>query len=1733
MLFLYLHKLYFSNCAYKSFLVKNETCMKKLILLTLINVLFLGSKAQVVINEICPSNTSQLEDNYGEFSDWVELYNKGNNIVNLKDYALSDNVLISDMWKFPNVSIGAGEYLMVYLSGKNTVDAINHWESPVLESNLWKYIVPDKNTSNNWKNLTFDDSSWLSGPGGIGFGDDDDATVLPEIVGAVFMRTNFHLFDTSLVQMGFFHMDYDDGFVAYLNGVEIARKNMSGTNYNDYATTYHEAVMYEGGKPTAFELDSKTIRSLLVTGNNVLAIQVHNTDDLSSDLTSRPFLTLGMKTAETFWDPAPSFFEAPDIGAYYHANFSLANGVEPLVLFNPSGTPIDGVNPPRILTNATYGRQTDGANTFKIFKPGTPGVSNVGGVSYNGITTDKVIFSKPAGFYSEAQSINLSTTNSGATIRYTKDGSKPTASSTIYSGTITVSKTQVIRAAVFVTGNLTEFYETNTYIIGDSENPKLPVMSISANPDDFFDKNTGIYVKGPNASGVAPNYGANFWENWEREIHFEYFDKNDQLGIEQDCGVKIFGGWSRDQPMKSLRLLSRDEYGGKDFKYKFFESKNINSFRQLVLRNSGNDFNNLHFRDALNHETIKDVGNQDIMAYQPVVVFINGEYWGIHNLRERMGDHYVEENHGVDNKEINIIENNGIGLEIAKNGTDTDWKNTVDFILNSDLTIPSNWNQVKNMIDVPNFIDFFASETYHINWDAPHNNVRLWRPKDNSKGWRYLYFDTDFGLNLFGLSYTGASYNELNRFIEDDRSSHSPVFKKLLTNPDFKCQFITRYADLMNTVYAPANYKGVVDSIKTLINDDMGKHFDRWGSSYISWNGQINSVKSFIDSRREKVRGHISTTITGAGTLGDLLVDVNPAGSGRVLINTVTPSQYSWSGSYYSGCPVELSVVPAIGYKFDNWSGANTSSTKKISLSVSSDKSVVANFSVDSNTPKITFSEINYNSPSEKNPGDWIELFNFGSSATDLSGWKIKDGNDYNEFVIPNGTILEKNNYLVISNDLDKFNSIYPTVTNVIGPLTFKFSNSGEEIRLFDEFNRLRLTVTYDNNLPWSKLADGKGGTLELLNPQASLNDPNNWFGGCLGGSPGGKYVECPCENPFLGAQAFLCENGGSVVLDAGLNQENKNFTWYLNGDKLPETSSTVTAVNEGVYSVITQSLTCLRESSINVFSNFSFNLGADFELCTPAERELTSGTAISNVNYTWFRNATDLNSNTNSLKVTSPGIYKLNAKLGSCATVSDQVVVTSLNPTPVDVKACNGEAVTLSVEGTNTYKWYSKPTGGSSLKTGKSYTTTLDKTTTFYVENASATGANHYNAGPVDTTFGATWGHENFKDYQLRFEVFKTCYLNFITVYPRGSSSITINITPNGGTKKTFTVPALTSGSTQRIYLGYKLTANKYSIDAIGTDGKLRMNNENSNFPYKDGNGYISIYRTEPEWAGATNKWYFFFYNFELSDAIYVPVCDRTPVTAYLCERPEVTIYASKTDIVSGERIDFDADVEGTYTGVNWDFGVGASPRYASGVGPHNVLFGSRGEYEVKLTVSNNAENHSFTKSINVCAKPDVVSLISEKTDFCGIPFLITSDYLVGYTYQWYLNGNTLENNTINKYAIDIEKFGNYSVQITDPINASLCATTSKTVKITDCVLSTTDFDQKTTVGLYPNPAFDKIFVSGVEGDILIKDIRGAVLIKSTTADSSVDVSSLAAGVYIVTIKNELSEYSIRLIKD
>ena len=1493
------------------------------------------SQAQIVINEMSTNNYATYIDNDGDYEDWIELYNAGGASVNLLNYRITDDVLLPSKWIFPSISIAAGGYLTLFASGKNKVEFTDHWESLVLENNSWKYTVPTAAIT-GWNTNGFVDAAWSNGNGGIGYADGDDNTLVTNPTTTVYARRTFNIVDASAIQSLQLYMDYDDGFVAYLNGVEISRSNLSASpiDYTSFADSDREAVMYTGGNPTAFAIPKTLFQPLLVNGNNVLAIEIHNKSAVSSDLSMRPFLLAGINNATVNYQTLPSWFVPPIASNSIHTNFKLSASGETVVLYNASGTAISNLTSPAMSPNDTWGRFPNGSATNRLLQPATPNATNGTATSSLGYWTDVVSMAPVAGYYAGTQSVTLSALNGASVIRYTLDGTKPNTSSTVYSGPISVASTMVVRAAAFNTGYIAAKFETNTYFIND--NTTIPVISISTAPANFFSTTTGIYVDGPNAGTCPLPYQCyNYWQDWEPEVHIEYFDKTKVFQFEQDAGVKILGGYSRTFAMKSLQVRAGDQYGKKKFSYPLFtetKKSQIQDVESFTLRNGGNDFNYTMLRDVVNHRVLNSLqpcinNYQDFEGYEPVLVYINGVYWGLHTLRERVDNSYFDNNAGLGKNEFNSGETGSDGSLATKDGSIADFNALLSFV-NTNVMNNANYTTVKGWLDIQNFVDYFSAEIFHTNWDWPHNNVKFFRPVTGGK-WRYIYHDTDFAYGIFGGAYSSPTTNEFNRIMvtELTRSAHAPLFTKLLTNAEFKNYYINRSADLLNTIYSSPYLKTFYDGLENQLSPEMTRHFVKWPQNVgnvAGWTGERTYVKNFMDNRVTNIRSQLTSNLS-AGAQVTVTLATSPVGAGKIKISTITPCSLPWTGVYFNGVPVTMEVIPNEGYVFTNWLSNTLITTpninKSITMNITSSDVFTAYFNTTTAIPKLTITELNYHSDTiaanNIDSGDWIELLNSGNTPMDLSGYVLKDSKPYHSYALPIGTILGVGQYLVIATSLTKFQSRFPLVTNVIGSTVFDFNNGGETISITDPFGGPVLSFTYSDNAPWPTLADGLGTTMERVMAATDLNAAATWFDGCRQGSPGKAYSPCPCLNVNLGPDAVLCTSGGTKLLSTGLSSPhtNRKFYWYKDGVALavPFTSSTLNAASIGLYKVLVDSMGCFKTDLINLVADLTFDLGSPISLCTPTLATLNSGLPVFGVTYSWTKDAVIISGATGpSYTATAAGVYVLTASAAGCTNKTDNITVSTVTATPNDSYKCLPATATLSVTGPGTsYKWYTTSTLGASFYTGASYANPSNYTnqTTYYIEDGSFFGGY---VGPVDSTFGnlSQWVDNNMSAYRFRFNVLKVCILNYVTVYTNGPQNVKITIydAATGLTPLfTRTVPVTTSGI-QRIPLGFSLPIGTgYYMDANGSTGQLYYNHDNASFPYTEAGGYINITGTSPSWVGATNFWYPYIYKWEFSN---IPgPCDRVPVTIYnTCPLPVELIS------FTGKRLEND------FVQLNWE---------------------------------------------------------------------------------------------------------------------------------------------------------------------------------------------------------------------
>jgi hypothetical protein len=684
-----------------------------------------------------------------------------------------------------------------------------------------------------------------------------------------------------------------------------------------------------------------------------------------------------------------------------HLDFSLSSSGEFIALTQPDGaTILDSLSFPKQRTDVSFGRETDGSNHLRFFSPASFNTQNDAADAYLGIL-EPPTFSHQGGFYQSAFNLTLTTADSGATIYYSTDGSKPSQNNIrgisyqyknqfftdnlltssyetkqyisnipVVDRTSDPNKISRIASTVSSSGNLYYFPDyqlykgtpvraishranylssrvaTYTYFIHPEISPKfdIPVVSISSTESNFFDFYEGIYVPG----------NTNTQQESEKLVNFEFI-KNDDSIISQQMGVRLQGSGSRVFPMKSLRIFARAAYSSEEaISYKLFTNSNKTNFKRILLRNSGNDFSqeylSIMFRDAFIQTSVKHL-DIDCQAYEPVAMFLNGEFWGLHNLRENLDKYYLEEKYGMNADSVDIMED----LEVKQGDAANYNSMNAFFRSNNDLSSPSLFATASKLIDLRSYIDYQITEIFYHNNDWITNNVSQWRekvpsnndhPKGRSGKWRWFLFDTDFGARYYGS-------NLLDHAIENQY-----ILKRLLTNQTFKNDFINRYADLMNSAFTSSRLVNLIDSLEDNIKAIIPQHIDRWKNiaDVSTWESNVNTMKIFTQNRIGFEKNHVRNQFNIPGNY-NLPVNVSDQTAGYIHVNTIdiltsTPgvdsSPYPWTGEYFANIPLQIHARPNIGYKLKHWEyNGSTITDSVLTINTSSNVSYKAIFEED------------------------------------------------------------------------------------------------------------------------------------------------------------------------------------------------------------------------------------------------------------------------------------------------------------------------------------------------------------------------------------------------------------------------------------------------------------------------------------------------------------------------------------------------------------------------------------------------------------------------------------------------------------------------------------------------------------------------------------------------------------------------------------------------------------------
>ena len=790
--------------------------------------------------------------------------------------------------------------------------------------------------------------------------------------------------------------------------------------------------------------------------------------------------------------------------SFLHTDFKLSSSGEHIYLNDALGNLVDSITFGALPSNISYGVSFEN-EVYVAYQDPTPGEEN-DTFEYSGVLGVPLTFSHDGGSITGSIGLEIIGDGNEDEIRYTTDFTEPDENSNLYTSPLTIDETSIVRAKAFKEGYISLHSNTRNYFFEiDSEHPIIHLVTDEYN---LFDYNYGIYSYGPEDYGGYPYFGANFWEDWERPVHISYYVDN-SLEFSANAGIKIAGAYSRGWDQKSLALFARGEYGVGEFQYPFFDNVDYDSFESLVLRNSGNDWMRTNMRDAA-ITSLMQGSHIDYQSFKTVSSYINKEYWGLYNLREEVSENMLASKHNVNPNDITMLEFDGEVVD----GDNQEYLELRQFIQENHLSHDENYNYVISQIDIENFMEYHTAQIYMDNRDYPGNNIKYWKIPGGK--WRWVLYDTDFGFAGQWWSDWDQDYayffDTLDFVLSGNQTTWANppwatlFLRKLVENNEFRNKFINRYADEMNTRYLPTNVTSHFIDVYENMYDEMENHIERWTESE-PWVSEesvyqfVDNMNNFAANRQPEAKFHILNQFDLDSYHEIVLFNETPELGYVVLNNNLKIQDDEWSGDYFEDVPITLKAIAESGYEFSHWSGVINSTDLEIEINITENSEIEAHF-INSSGLNLVINEINYKSSDNFNPGDWVELYNPNQDDINITGWILKDNNDSNEFIFPEDTYIDGNDYLVIVRNSDDFSELYPDIDSFVGEFDFGLSASGDAVRLFDSDLILHDEVYYESTSPWPPLSNGDGYTLELIDPSYDNSIPTSWSNVNYHGSP-------------------------------------------------------------------------------------------------------------------------------------------------------------------------------------------------------------------------------------------------------------------------------------------------------------------------------------------------------------------------------------------------------------------------------------------------------------------------------------------------------------------------------------------------------------------------------------------------------------------------------------------------------
>lgn len=608
-----------------------------------------------------------------------------------------------------------------------------------------------------------------------------------------------------------------------------------------------------------------------------------------------------------------------------HTPFRLDSGKGSSVyLFKGNQMADSVVNlPKQPAPNIAYGRKNDAADDWGYQAEPTPKRSNCGTVYTDILGTP--LFSEQGRVLTEETSLQLELSlpegsPDGTVIRYTLDGSEPTKQSPLYDQPLAINKTTLVRATAFCDGYMSPRSVTQSFIFHNRE-LTLPVISLVTDSLWLYSKNKGIIAEGEleiTASGdiIYPNY----YYTWRRPVNVEFFEGSNEPSVINQLGeTRLMGQSSRSYSLKSFVIYANKRFGKKNYKHEFFpdQKPGVKKFKSLILRNSGNDFSDLYMRDAIIQRTMATNADIDWQAWKPAIVYINGNYYGMLNIRERSNDANIASNYGG-LEDIDMVE---YWNEI-KNGSEQHWEDFKDFYSAKGHSI----SEYEDVVDLQEFNNIMAMNLYFNNYDFPGNNCVWWRPTADGGKWRIIAKDCDFGMGLFGIAadfpimewfynpgYAMQNGLELNA-IGSNEWNYTVMFRNMMNNPDYRQQFLDLVAVYMGDFLNERGTHEVWDPMYETIKDEITYHkaaVPKWWERG-NYENAMNEARNWIANRTEFFYNHMADFYS-AGTPVPMTLNEEVGSEDlapfRFTINNVPLTRGVFDGKFYAKRTVTVEGV--------------------------------------------------------------------------------------------------------------------------------------------------------------------------------------------------------------------------------------------------------------------------------------------------------------------------------------------------------------------------------------------------------------------------------------------------------------------------------------------------------------------------------------------------------------------------------------------------------------------------------------------------------------------------------------------------------------------------------------------------------------------------------------------------------------------------------------------------------